>query len=110
MDSLIIWKSLIIFLFTMYFFWIIFYSFQPSFLNSDDKIDPVSGTRGYDGSDALLSDRGRTTIFLFSLIPSRVFYISIHRLFDYFVNPVTIVCSPKAKKLGNAILLRNKLF
>ena len=45
MDTLIIWKSLILFLFTMYFFWIIFYTFQPTFLNSSDKIDPTTGFR-----------------------------------------------------------------
>ena len=106
MDSLIVWKSLIIFLFTMYFFWIIFYTFQPAFLEPDDKIDPVSGGRGYSGSDALLSDKGRTTVFLFSLIPAgSVTFLYIIYSF-YFVKPVTIVCSPKAKKLGQCNIVK----
>lgn len=106
MDGLIIWKSSLLFIFTMTFFWIIFYTFQPGFLDSQDKLDPDDGTRGYSGSDALLSDRGRTTVFLYSLIPAGVavfFYI----LYSYYFNrPVIIKCSPKAKKLGQCKIIK----
>ena len=40
MDTLIIWKSLVLFIFTMLFFWVIFYTFQPGFLGEDDKMSP----------------------------------------------------------------------
>ncbi len=106
MDSLIIWKSLIIFLFTMYFFWIIFFTFHPEFLDNDDKIDPDSGARGYAGSDALLSDRGRTTVFLYSLIPAGCFTL-IYIIYSlYYVKPVTIVCNPKSNKLGQCKIVK----
>ena len=107
MDTLIIWKSLIIFLFSMYFFWIIFFTFQPGFLDKKDRIDPSSGERGCTGSDCILSDRGRTTVFLYSLIPAGVitFLYIIYSL--YFTRLVTIKCSPKAKKLGQCKIIKN---
>ena len=107
MDGLIIWKSLLLFIFTMTFSWVIFYTFQPGFLDAQDKLDPTNGTRGYSGSDALLSDRGRTTIFLYSLIPagSAVFLYIIYSY--YFNRPVVIECSPKAKRLGQCKIKKN---
>ena len=106
MDILIVWKSLILFIFTMLFFWVIFYTFQPDFLDDQDKLNPKTGTRGYSGSDAILSDRGRTTVFLYSLIPAgvAVFIYIIYSL--YFIRPVIIQCSPKAKKLGQCKLIK----
>ena len=106
MDGLIIWKSLILFVFTMLFFWVIFYTFQPGFLDPQDKLSPKGSGRGYSGSDALLSDRGRTTVFLYSLIPAgvAVFIYIVYSL--YFINPVTIKCSPKAKKMGQCKIIR----
>ena len=106
MDTLIIWKSLILFLFTMYFFWIIFYTFQPTFLNSSDKIDPTTGFRGCTGSDCLLSDRGRTTVFLYSLIPTGVITFLYIGYSYYFSRAVTIKCSPRARKLGQCKLIK----
>ena len=40
MDTLIIWKALIIFLLTYSTFWIIFYTFQPDFLTDEDFVAP----------------------------------------------------------------------
>lgn len=98
MDSLIIWKTLILF-FTVYFaFWIIFYTFQPDFLTEEDKA--INGSRGTSSSDAYLSDRGRTTVFLYSLIPafSAVFLYLLYSY--YFVKTVKIKCSKNSKNLG----------
>lgn len=107
MDGLIIWKSLLLFIFTMTFFWIIFYTFQPGFLDPQDKLDPTTGTRGYSGSDAILSDRGRTTVFLYSLIPAGVAAF-LYIIYSYYFNkPVVIECSPKAKKLGQCNIRKN---
>lgn len=106
MDTLIIWKSLILFIFTMLFFWVIFYTFQPDFLDGQDKLNPGTGARGYSGSDALLSDRGRTTVFLYSLIPAGVFVFVYIAYSLYFIRPVTIKCSPKAKKMGQCKIVR----
>ena len=106
MDSLIIWKSLIIFVFTFNFFWIIFYTFQPEIFEPNDKIAPNSGARGCTGSNCLLSDSGRTILFLYSLIPAGVvtFLYIFYSLF--FSKPVIIKCSPKAKKLGQCKIER----
>jgi len=98
MDNLIIWKTLILF-FTVYFsFWIIFYTFQPGFLSDEDKA--INGNRGHNGSDGYLSDRGRTTVFLYSLIPafSAVFLYIVYSY--YFVRTVKIKCNKNSKNLG----------
>ena len=98
MDNLIIWKTVILF-FTFYFaFWIIFYTFQPDFLTDEDKA--INGSRGQSGSDAYLSDRGRTTVFLYSLIPafSAVFLYLLYSF--YFVKTVKIKCDKNSKNLG----------
>ena len=52
MDGLIIWKSLTLFVFTMLFFWVIFYTFQPGFFDPQDK-RVERRWKGYSGSDAL---------------------------------------------------------
>ena len=106
MDTLIIWKSLVLFIFTMLFFWVIFYTFQPGFLGEDDKMSPKTGESGYNDSDAILNDKGRTKIFLFSLIPGgiAVFLYVVYSF--YFIRPVTIKCSPKAKKMGQCKIIR----
>ena len=106
MDNLIVWKSLILFIFTLTFFWIIFFTFQPGFLGSKDKINPTDGSRGYSGSDALLSDKGRTTVFLYSLIPAGVAVFLYYFYSYYFIKPVIIQCSPKSKKLGQCNIIR----
>ena len=98
MDNLIIWKTTILFLAVYFAFWIIFYTFQPGFLSDEDKA--INGNRGYDGSDGYLSDRGRTTVFLYSLIPafSAVFLYLIYSY--YFVRTVKIKCNKNSKNLG----------
>lgn len=107
MDGLIVWKSLILFIFTLTFFWIVFYTFQPDFLDPQDKINPGNGERGCTGSDCLLSDRGRTTVFLYSLIPAGV-AVFLYVIYSYYYNrPVVIECSPKAKKLGQCKIKKN---
>jgi hypothetical protein len=100
MDNLIIWKSLIVFWFVFYFFWIVFYTFHPRFLQRDDFINPNTGSRGYDGSDAVLSDRGRTTLFVFSLIPAGSFTFAYILYSLVYVRTIKIECGKKTKKLG----------
>ena len=105
MDSLIVWKSLILFLFTFYFFWILFYTFQPGFLDNQDKASNAS--RGCSGDDCYLSARGRTKVFLYSLIPAGSFTLAYIIYCAYFSRKsVTIKCSKKAKKLGQCKIER----
>ena len=106
MDVMVIWKILITFIFIMTFFWIIFYTFQPGFLDAQDKVNPVTGQRGYSGSDAILSDRGRTSIFLYSLIPAGVATFLYIVYYYYSTPPVVISCGSKAKKLGQCDIVR----
>ena len=104
MDGLIIWKSIIIFLFVFFFLWIIFYTFYPGFLGSDDKANGKN--RGCEGADCNLSAKGRTKLFLATIIPA--FSLSIlYFLFSYyFTKSMTINCSKKAKKLGQCKINR----
>ena len=105
MDTLIVWKSLILFLFTFYFFWILFYTFQPDFLDNQDKAR--QGLRGCVGDDCYLSARGRTKVFLYSLIPAGSFTLAYIVYCVYFSRKsVTIKCSKKAKKLGQCKIQR----
>lgn len=98
MDNLIIWKSLILFFTVYYIFWIIFYTFQPDFLNDEDKA--VNGNRGYDGSDGYLSDRGRLKVFLYSLIPAFI-SVFLYLFYSFFlIKPVKIQCKKGSKNLG----------
>ena len=102
MDSLIIWKSLIIFLMTYLVFWVIFYTFQPGFLSNSDLAS--SGTRIDDNvdrpSDLYLSDAGRTKIFLWSLLPATI-AVLFFLLYSYFmVKTVKIKCKKGSTNLG----------
>jgi len=70
----LIWKSFVIFLLLFFFFWVVFYTYHPEFLSDDDFVRPGSSSRGSDGdgtsgySDKYLSDKGRTYIFLVSIL------------------------------------------
>ena len=98
MDSLIIWKSLIIFLMTYLVFWVIFYTFQPGFLSNNDLA--INGQRGYNGTDGYLSDAGRTKIFLWSLLPATI-AVLFFLLYSYFmVKTVKIKCKKGSTNLG----------
>lgn len=75
-----------------FFFWVIFYTYQPEFLNDDDFVAPGESSRGSGGdgtrdkSDKYLSDKGRTFIFLVSILialgSSFLFYV-VGRNFSY---------------------------
>ena len=81
----LIWKSFVIFLLLFFFFWVIFYTYQPDFLTDDDFVAPGKSSRGSGGdgtndlSDKYLSDKGRTYIFLVSILialgSSFLFYV-----------------------------------
>ena len=106
MDSLIIWKSLIIFSFSFFFSWVFFYTFQPDILSGENLINPRTGLRDYSGSDALLSDVGRHTLLGYSLIAPIIITFLYLTYSLYIVRPVTIKCSPKAKKMGQCKIIR----
>ena len=105
MDNLIVWKSLILFLFVFYFFWILFYTFQPEFIQEQDKAQ--NGNRGCSGDDCYLSARGRTKIFLYTLIPAGAFTFVYLIYSTYFVKTVKIECSKKSKKLGQCKIVKS---
>ena len=105
MDGLIIWKTILIFLFLFFFLWIIFYTFQPDFIGSDDKAK--NGTRGTcTGDDCYLSARGRTKIFLATIIPAAVVSLLYFLLSYRFTKTVTVECKKGAKKLGQCKIHR----
>ena len=114
MDTLIIWKSLIIFLLTYSTFWIIFYTFQPDFLTDEDFVAPGATSRGSsadgtaDRSDKYLSDRGRTTLFLYSLIPAFVSSFLYIFLSLYLFRPTEVVCDKGAKSLAECKIMKRK--
>ena len=70
----LIWKTFVVFLLLFFFFWVIFYTYQPAFMSEDDFVNPTTSTRGTEGdgtvdlSDKYLSDKGRTLIFLVSIL------------------------------------------
>ena len=65
MESLI-WKTFIIFILCFLFIWVIFYTYYPKFLlSTDDYTDKGNDVQNKDDS---LNARGRTIIFLTSLI------------------------------------------
>ena len=102
MDSLIIWKSLIIFLITFLVFWVIFYTFQPGFLSNSDlaKGSGRLGEKDKRDSDLYLSDAGRTKVFLWSLIPAAI-AVAFFLLYSYFmVKTVKIQCKKGSTNLG----------
>ena len=70
----LVWKTFVVFLLLFFFFWVIFYTYQPVFMMDDDFVGPGQSSRGTDGdgtsqlSDKYLSDKGRTLIFLVSIL------------------------------------------
>lgn len=68
----VLWKSFIVFITIFALLWIIFYTYQPEFLDDEDFVGPGNSGRGGDDvkneSDKYLSDRGRAIIFLASII------------------------------------------
>lgn len=104
MDFDLYWKALTVFNFLFFFLWVIFYTYQPDFMNDSDFVTPGSSTRGSDGakarSDKYLSDPGRSLIFLASFLSSLITIILVVIFVKLFVKRRTIQCSLKAKKLG----------
>ena len=78
-------KFLIVSIIITLFFWLIFYTFQPDFLKSDDFVLPGNPSRGGDrnNSDKYLSDRGRSSAFLLSLIIGLLLGF-LYFLYDYY--------------------------
>ena len=97
MDSLIIWKSLILFISVYFVSWIILFTFHPA------------GILSWGGGDLeTLNNKQRQDLFYYSLIPSSI------SLFLYLVyslkikrKSVNIECSKEAKKLGQCKISRN---
>ena len=104
MDGLILWKTFTIFLFIFFFLWVVFYTFYPSFLGNDDKAD--GKTRGCEGSDCNLSAKGRTKLFLATIIPASVVSLLYFFISYRITKTVTIKCDKNAKKLGQCKIKR----
>lgn len=105
MDGLIIWKTILIFLFLFFFLWIIFYTFQPDFLDSDDTAQ--NGVRGTcTGDDCYLSAKGRTKIFLATIIPASIVALLYFIISYRYFKTVTVKCDKNARKLGQCKIHR----
>ena len=105
MDSLIIWKTILIFLFFFFFLWIIFYTFQPDFLSGDDK-GKQGGRGNCTGDDCYLSAKGRTKIFLATIIPASIVALLYFASSYKFSKTVTVKCDKNAKKIGQCKIQR----
>lgn len=95
MDSLIIWKSVILFLSIYFLSWIILYTFQPSdILGWDNAIG--------------LNNKQRQDLFYYSLVPSSI-CIVLYLFYTLKIKrkSVKIECSKEAKSLGQCKINRN---
>lgn len=100
------WKALTGFNFLFLLFWVISYTYQPSYMKHSDFVRPGSNvrgsaddnTKGY--SDKYLSDPGRTLIFLTSFIGAAVVTSVVVVYVLYFVKRKRIQCSPDATNAG----------
>jgi len=102
MDDQILLECVIFFNFMFFLLWAIFYTYQPWFLKGSDFIAPGDTNRessGKEKSDKYLSDPGRSTIFLASLITSIVAAIILYIILRYFASRKQIKCVKGAKTL-----------
>lgn len=108
MDDQILLECVIFFNFMFFLLWAIFYTYQPWFLKGTDFIAPGDTNReesGTDKSDKYLSDPGRSTIFLASLITSIVLTILLYIVLRYFASRKQIQCKKGAKTLEECKLI-----
>lgn len=66
--------AVIVFVLVWFFVWLLLFTFHPTFILSDEDFlsdfnqKAVSGSNAEDNDNKLLSDKGRTAIFLWSLV------------------------------------------
>ena len=112
MDKLVVWKSLIVFTFTYLVFWMTFYTFHPESFEDEDFVSPGSKVRGNVEektamkSDKYLSDRGRTSIFYYSLVPAFLTTFSYIAFSFNLDKSSNVVCKKGAKTLGDCRLIK----
>lgn len=86
----ILWKSFNVFISIFLLLWVVFYTYQPDFLKDDDFVGPGKNGRGGEGikkeSDKYLSDRGRTLIFLISIISGLAVGLIFFSFCYFFLN------------------------
>ena len=110
MDDHILFECIIFFNFIFFLLWSVFYTYQPSFLKDCDFIAPGDTNRNQsskDASDKYLSDPGRSTIFLASLISSIVATIILYIILRYIHKRKQIKCKKGAKDLKECELINN---
>jgi membrane protein DedA with SNARE-associated domain len=99
-DSELGWKCFFVFTFLFFLLWVTFYTYQPWFLKSTDFISPESTRRedtNKNSADKYLSDPGRNTIYLASLIPAVVASILLYFIL-YFMNREKFLIRKKGAK------------
>jgi membrane protein DedA with SNARE-associated domain len=110
MDDHILLECIVFFNFLFFLLWSIFYTYQPWFLKDNDFIGPGDNNRSQttkDASDKYLSDPGRSTVFLASLITSIVATIILYIILRYFHKRKQIKCKKGAKDLKECELITN---
>ena len=111
MDIDLFWNSLTVFNFLFLFLWVIFYTYQPSFMKDEDFVAPGSSVRGSsdnntkERSDKYLSDPGRSLIFLSSLITSLVVVILGVIFVKYVITRKKIKCKKGAKNIKDCQII-----
>ena len=111
MDLDLFWKSLAVFNFLFLLLWVIFYTYQPSFMKDSDFIRPGANVRGSTDdntkgySDKYLSDPGRSLIFLSSFLTSLIVVILGVIYVKYLVTRKSIECTKGAKNLKDCKII-----
>lgn len=91
----LIWKSLTFFNFVFFLIWVCFHTYRAEFMNDDDFMDWITGSRGNpDRKDSVFSFAGRSLVFLIALISSLILTILFFLSYNYFIKP-TLKCSKK---------------
>jgi len=108
MDDHILLECVIFFNFLFFLLWVIFYTYQPWFLKSQDYIGPGKNSRSetdINQSDKYLSDPGRSTIFLAAILTAGVSAIVLYLILRYMMTRKQIRCKKGAKTLKECKLI-----
>jgi sterol desaturase/sphingolipid hydroxylase (fatty acid hydroxylase superfamily) len=110
MDDHIILECVVFFNFLFFLLWVIFYTYQPWFLKGNDFIAPGDNNRdasGAEQSDKYLSDPGRSSVFLVSLITSIIAAFLFYLLLRYWFSRKQIKCKKGAKSMSGCKIVEN---
>jgi len=108
MDDHIILECVVFFNFLFFLLWVIFYTYQPWFLDGNDFIAPGDNNRNSSGSersDKYLSDPGRSTIFLVSILTAIITAILLYFFLRYLTRRRQIKCKKGASTLKECELV-----